>query len=339
MRWQSLFALSTLLALAACSGSPSGSDATGRSDETEDPDANQLVLYAIPAPSSLLNSEGLSWRSPGRLVRDVLVNEAGGALLDFKNTIGHAGVRVQCAAGAGRPAEHFQGSMTNVNNTDFNDLLLKKEIGLGMFFDNVPGRLQTEDELQQSIDTREKDGSIAFVRFQISAATCHGLVAYAAAYSAANVQRNYGLAARPLYKEGAGCSAFSMAFLELANLIEPRFHDAWSFSVRVPLSERSVLGWGQEVLIGGTRHPENKVPFTRLVTLGRNWAAPNEDGIDLFGWDPTQMYNWLQQTTAAAETSGAERVEVHGQARGLVLDRREVAPSPALANGTFFQAE
>jgi hypothetical protein len=206
-----------------------------------------------------------------------------------------------------------------------------------MLFDNVAGKIESEDVLQATVDEREADGKIAFIRFQISPSTCQGLLDYAAAYQADDVQKNYGLAARPLYKEGAGCSAFSMSFLTLANLVEPRFQDGWSFNVRVPLWTDPLLGeFFREPLIGGTLHPENKVPITRLIGLTRGWATPDEDGTNLFGWDPTMMFDWLQERTAQAQKDGSEPVEVRGQARGLVLDRRTVAPSPALANGTFF---
>lgn len=302
---------------------------------SEPEDAHVLTLYAIPAPSSTLNPAGLSWQTPGGLVRRVLVNEAGAYVLDFKRTIGHAGVRVSCAASNGRPAEHFMGSMTNVDSGDFNALVIDQKIGLGMLFDNVPGRLESEAELQATVTEREGNGKMAFVEMHVSGDTCHALVDYAKAYSAANVQKNYGLAARPLYKEGAGCSAFSMSFLELANLLEPRFVQGFSFSVRVPKYTAPLIG-SAEPLVGGTKNPGVQVPITRLTTLTRDWAKPTEEGYDLFGWDPTQMYQWIDEKAAAAQIDSSERVAVHGRAKGLVLDRRTVAPKPELTNRTFF---
>jgi hypothetical protein len=303
----------------------------------EPADAHVLTLYAIPAPSSYLNPAGLSWQTPGGLVRRVLVNEAGGVALDFKRTIGHAGVRVACSASNGRPAEHFQGSMTNVDSGDFNALVIDQKVGLGMLFDNVPGRLEREEELQATVTEREGNGKMAFVEMHVSGDTCHALVDYAKAYAAANVQKNYGLAARPLYKEGAGCSAFSIAFLELANLLEPRFVQGWSFSVRVPKYTSPLIG-SREALVGGSKNPGAEVPLTRLTTITRDWAKPTEEGWDLFGWDPTQMYEWIDAAAVAAQNSGSERVALHGQAKGLVLDRRTVAPKPELTNRTFFRA-
>src|SRR5437773_5462809 len=78
---------------------------------------DQLTLFAIPAPLPV----ELSWKSPGGLVRRVLVNEAGAMLGFFTRTLGHMGVHVQCAAAGALPAEEFKGSMTNVDSHEFTD--------------------------------------------------------------------------------------------------------------------------------------------------------------------------------------------------------------------------
>jgi hypothetical protein len=49
------------------------------------------------------------------------------------------------------------------------------------------------------------------------------------------------------------------------------------------------------------------------------------------------MYQWIDEKAAAAQINSSERVAVHGQAKGLVLDRRTVAPKPELTNRTFFR--
>lgn len=300
-----------------------------------DPFASTLTLYAIPAPSSTLNPSGLTWDSPGNLTRQVLFNEAGASLFDVTHTIGHAGVRVDCAATETRPAERFVGGMTNANDGDLRALILDEQVGLGVMFDDVPGKVESEASLQATLDDREKNGRMAFVRFGIASDVCHALLDYERAYEQLGIGQRYGLAARPLHKEGAGCSAFAMSFLELANLIEPRFRESWSFQVRVPMWTQPVVG-SPEPLVGGRRNPGVKVPVSRIATLTRGWASPDEDGIDLFGWDPTRMFTWIDAVAARAQTDGSEKVEVRGKTRGLVLDRSGVAPSAALANRTFW---
>lgn len=294
------------------------------------PIEHSLTLHTIPAPTSPLNRVGMSWDSPGQLVRGVLVNELGKALRGYTRTLGHAGIEVQAGAVGEAPARHFLGSVTFQNPRDFRTLLLRDQIGLGMLFDNVPGRLESPGEMQVSLDEGAQNGRLASVRFLLAPQVAHALLDYAAAFERAGVHERYGLEARPLCAEGAGCSAFSMAFLELAGVLEPRFVDAWSFSVRVP--ERD----GRHALIGGTKRPGVRVSLARVASLRRSWATPEELGIDIFGWDPTRMTRWIQARCAEPMRDASERVEFRGQAPTLVIDARSATPDPRLMNGEYF---
>jgi hypothetical protein len=303
--------------------------------QNPDPEAYTLTLFAIAAPKSLLNQSGISWVSPGALVRTTLINEGGSVFAGFTRSIGHAGVEVKCDAYDGKGAGLFYGSQTTKNSSDLTDKVLTEQVGLGMMIDNVPGRIEPENELRASVDDRIASGGMSYVRFQISPKTCHALLAYQKAYVAAGVDARYGLRARPLYKEGAGCSAFSMAFLELANVTDPDMRTAWSFNVRIPLWTDPLFG-SPEPLIGGTMYPANKIPVTRASTLTRDWAKPSEAGVDLFGWDPTLMHQWIDAEAQKSLPAG-RKAESKGKARGLVIDRRMQSAAPELTAGTFFK--
>lgn len=269
---------------------------------------DELTLYAIPAPRLF----GLSWKRPGGLARRTLLNTG----LGFSRAIGHAAVRVSCGG------ETFMGSVTDTGD-EFRAMVLEEKAGLGILFRTVPGTMEKPEELQPTLDERYRNGRISFIRFAIPKDTCRGLLQYAKAFAAANIAKEYGFV-RPLYREGAGCSAFSMAFLELANLDEPRFREAWSFDVRVPMT-----------LIGGKDNPGNDVTVLRLLTTTRPWARVDEPHMRLVGWDPTKMFTSIRTLAREAARAG-QPVEKRGRALGLVLDRRAVTPRPELANRTFW---
>jgi hypothetical protein len=281
------------------------------SDGTDD----ELTLFAIPAP----RLTGLSWKRPGGLARRTLIANG----LGLHTAIGHAGVRVSCAATATEPAGHFEGSVTDTGD-DFRTMVLKEKAGLGILFRTVPGEVQPEDDLQSTIDQRYKNGRISFIRFRVSSEVCHALLGYAAEFQRLDVGKAYGFV-RPLYQEGAGCSAFSMAFLELAHLDEARFRSEWSFDVRVPMS-----------LIGGAENPGNKVSVLKLLFTTRPWASEDEPHERLIGWDPTKMFTSIRAMAKAGLRDGSLAVEKRGRALGFVLDRRGVAPRPELANRTYW---
>lgn len=310
--------------VSACGGEDIDPAALARATASAPRFDDQLTLYAIPAPGST----GLTWSSPGQLVRHVLANEAGHKLWGWERTLGHAGVKIECAATASEPAASFSGSVRNSDHGEqFRELLLHRKIGLGILFDSVDGRLERPEELLESVERFSLRGRVATVRFGLSPATCRALVEYARSFDRAGVAGRYGLVQRPLHREGAGCSAFSMSFLDLANLVEPRFREAWSFSVRVPME-----------LVGGSRNPDHEVGLVRLALTTRGWASPTEDGIDLFGWDPTQMFNWIRAEASRALKDGSAQVEGYQEAIGLVIDRRAERPRPELEARTFFRA-
>ncbi len=275
---------------------------------------HELTLWAIPAPRPL----GLTWSRPGRLVRRTIFNEA----LDLNRGIGHAGITLQCGATDERPAAHWQGSVRSTGD-DFRRLVFEDKAGMGILFAAVPGRLDREDELQETLELRARRGQLAWIRTGIPGETCHALLDYVRGYDERAVDDLYGFV-RPLHQEGAGCSAFSMAFLYLAGLEEPWMREEWIFDVRIPTA-----------LIGGELHPGNEVGLLRLLSITRGWADPGEAHIRLNGWDPTFMFHSIQ---ARAEGHAVE-VERWRRAVGLVVDRRHTPARPALLEGRYFTGE
>jgi hypothetical protein len=279
---------------------------------------HELTLYAIPAP----RPAGLSWRSPGALARRTLINNG----LGLSRSLGHAGVRVACAATGARSAGHFQGSVYDTG-TEFREMVLGEKAGLGVLFRTVAGALETEEALEETLQERYRNGRVSFIRFTVSPETCHALLDYAAAFEAADVAKRYGFV-RPLHREGAGCSAFSMAFLALANLEEERFRQFWTFDVRVPMS-----------LVGGRENPGNAVHVAKLFFTTRPWATEDEPHRRLVGWDPTMMFTAIRAWSRSALRDRSAVVERRGRALGLVLDRQHVAPRRELTDRTYWAGE
>ena len=302
-----MLARSTLLALTLLAAPAAWAQTTGDAVVFED----ELTLWAIPAPLPL----GLTWRRPGPLVRRTILNEG----LDLNRGIGHAGVTLSCAATADHPATHWQGSVRSTGD-DFRGMVFDDKAGMGILFATIPGRLEREDELQATLDLRARRGRLAWMRVGIPSDSCHALLDYVAAAEDREVNAQYGFV-RPLYQEGAGCSAFSVAFLELAGLVEPWMREEWIFDVAIPMA-----------LVGGELNSGNPIGLGRLMTITRGWAQPGEPQLRLNGWDPTFMFQSIHARTLA----GDGWVEQRGRAQGLVLDRRDQPPTAALLEGSYF---
>ena len=288
--------------------------------------ADELTVWALPAP----RPAELSWTTPGGLIRRVVTNSVGGMLQIMDRTLGHMGVTLRCSAQPGIPASAWQGSMIGAIKSEFTDIVVKQAYGLGVLFHNFTGRIEAAEELQASLDerlpapaqdnvTNLKMGRVAWLRYGISPSTCQRLRGWVAAFASSPASKFYGLAAAPRLREGAGCSALSMSFIEQAGLLEPALKP-WSFNLGVPMS-----------LIGGTL-TGTRVPLSRAIALTRGWATPSEPQKPIFGWDPTQAFYWIKQMApaimhGARVFSGPAVVEQRGHSVGIVLDRRRV-PTP-----------
>lgn len=128
----------------------------------------------------------------------------------------------------------------------------------------------------------------------------------------------YGGAFWPLYyQEGAGCSAFVIAMLELANILNDESRN-WKTSVLIPME-----------LIGGEFNQQKKIGLNK-INAHKNWhTGEGTEGLDFIPfeiYDPTRMYSWIlaqiNQNTGARLP--AYRIANNPDIPGLISDRRAV---------------
>ncbi len=264
---------------------------------------DQVTLYAIPAPRPL------KWQTPRRLALGVVGNEITVKHTKKKHTIGHVAVRIRSSL-AGR--EVLTGMTNRVRGEDF-DLLLKDGYGLGILGADMMGRLETAEELEPEIAERAATGRIASLRFLVAPEATVRMLRFLEEYRAKGLDDHYGGANRPRYGEGGGCSAFGVAFLEVAGLMHPGF-DSWKVALRAPLG-----------LYGGPLHGLRS-SLKRTLFEGDRWAREDEPHQDSIFWDPTAMYLWIRRIHAAESAcpSGDWATEVHDRMEGLVGDARSV---------------
>lgn len=297
MRRSFAFALLTCLGLGLASLAVAG-------DLADEAWGEQLTVYAIPAPRPL------AWTHPRRLAFTAIGNFVAFRHRERKHPIGHVFVRVQSAS----LGKDVWTGMTSRGATEDRDLILEDAYGLGVMTADMMGRLETKDELVKSLEDRARTGLIASMRFLVRPETTARLLEFLEGFRAQGQDDHYGGANRPRYGEGGGCSAFGVAFLQVAGLMQPAFDD-WKVDVRIP-----------EKNFGG--------PFTGLratmrsvIWSGRRWATEDEPHVRLEMWEPTLMYRWVrrQHQQLGADLEGAWDTERYQDMRGLVCDRRDVA--------------
>ena len=258
--------------------------------------ADDLTLYVYPSP-------GLSWKSPRNLALGVFKNQIFGG----DRQIGHVSVEISCEGD--KPFHFFTGASQIDHESP--GLLFREGYGLGILFHDYPGFGEDSAQLLPELEKRYQSGKLSFIHFKINSSTCRRLETYLKEYKERGYDKHYGLSNRPLYCEGAGCSAFGASFLEVAGLLDPVYVKNWAMTIRIP-----------KELIGGTL-THQYVPITRVLWADR-WAEENEPHRSIFFWSPDLIHDWIRKTWAKVTPY---KSEMRGKAVGLEIDRRTV-PTP-----------
>lgn len=263
-----------------------------------------LTLYFIPSPV------GMNWSSPKDLAWSALLNR-----ISFKSRfMGHVWAEVKC-----EEKREITG-MVGKRFDYFNQLLLENR-GLGILYHSFEGRLETAEDIDAEMKTLAETGErLNFVSFKIGKDNCQRLMTYLKEYREKNVGRYYGLANRPLYGEGSGCSAFGASFLEVAGLLDQDIKDAWSGAVNIPLA------------FSGPPLRDEGVNLLKLMFNAGKWAREDEDHKKLFFWDPDKMFQWTKARIEAPTKFNVTPTQI-GNAKGIIIDKSHL-PAPL---GPIFQ--
>ena len=274
--------------------------------------ADQLVIYNIPSPG------GMDWSTPHTLLKSVIRNHNSGQT----HELGHVYAGVYCSdQGMIGPANVLTGMTSASDNSE--DLLRNQGYGLGILFHNFEGRLNTVEEANFDIQSGIATGRLSYLAFDISRSTCERLVAYETEYRARGYDRNYGLPNRPLYGEGAGCSAFGVSFLEIAGIEPSLFAGLWSRNLLAPYH-----------LVGGPM-TGNFVPISRIyLNPAVHWSAPTSPHYPIFFWEPDLMHAYVIRVARGEYTVPFPgEIQTWGKAWGVRMNATNV-PTP---EGNFFK--
>jgi hypothetical protein len=259
-----------------------------------------MTLYFIPSPL------GIDWTTPSSLAMSAAKNK-----ISLKSRfMGHVFIELDCDG---------QKELTGMRgkNFDYIHQLLINSRGLGILYHSFDGMLEEKSESETEIKELAETGErINFVRFKLNSQQCTRAITYLKEYREKNVGRYYGLANRPLYGEGSGCSAFGASFVEVAGLMNQDFKDAWSQTVNIPLE------------FAGPPLREEGVNLFKLMLNASRWASENEPHQKLMFWSPDLMFNWVQKQLALAPENKQFSVMEIGKAKGLVFDKSHL-PAPS----------
>jgi hypothetical protein len=260
---------------------------------------NQLTLYFIPSPI------GIDWSTPSSLAWTAMKNR----LSLQSRFMGHVFVEVQC---------NTEKQVTGMvgKNFDYLRQLLLNNRGLGILYHSFDGSLEEKSEVEEEIKDLSESKRINFVRFNINKGQCDRALTYLKEYREKNVGRYYGLANRPLYAEGSGCSAFGASFAEVTGVLNQEIQDAWSQTVNIPLE------------FAGPPLKEEGVNLLKLMMNASKWASETEPHKKLTFWSPDRMFQWVNQKIQNSKDQNQYSIINIGKASGVLIDKSHL-PAPS----------
>jgi hypothetical protein len=143
--------------------------------------------------------------------------------------------------------------------------------------------VKSEQELIYRLKNPGATSGVNFIHVKINQAACTRIIKYYSEYTEHNIKRYYTLYSRPLYGEGAGCSAFGASFLELIGVMNQELQNAWSYTIHIPNN------------LIGKPISDNKAYIWDLLKA-KTWGEPGIDSMELFFWEPDKMYHWVNAT-------------------------------------------
>lgn len=254
----------------------------------------ELTIYVIP---SVLDRQ---WKNSRELTVTTFINMVLPEKYSKKRYMGHAFVQLKNVQ-----ENHLAGS-TYAIGVPMKEMVTKGGYGLGILVSDIPGRLETTQQLSYELAERYNEGNISFIRFKISTEMYERLKYYLVEYQKRGYDAIYNGENKPREGKGAGCTAFAVSFLEVAGFLKDFWMEQWMKEVRIP-----------KELVGGKKH-NRRVKTIKVLTTGK-WAEPDEPHVVCSFYDPNVMHHWIVEQSVKQNDSEVKTLK-HNRAIGLEFD-------------------
>lgn len=281
---------------------------------TGDSSIHQLTIYAMQS------IQPIDWKSPASLYRSVRKGFVSQICRKNQFLLGHLVVRFESPLNE-NPV--FSG-MVSSSKKEKRQLVMKEKVGMGILGAALQGHLETGDTVARQIRKYERLGKVAFVRYYINEEAAGRISRFInqfrhsteGGFSPSSV---YGGIFWPRYEnEGAGCTAYGMAMLDLAGILGED-QGNWKVDVNIPVN-----------LVGGAFNKGTKVR-TKNIRHAGSWYSGTSDSVKAYIpfwiYDPNFMYDWVMKKREAGGDAGEYKPAMEGKIPGVVADRRNARPT------------
>lgn len=270
---------------------------------------HEITFYAMPTLFPI------SWESPADLYNTMFSCYLKTILVPDNYLLGHLAVQISTPL----LQKPLLTGMASVNQKEKMDHLYIKKTGFAILGASLKGGLETDAELKETLKSYAKRHKLAFITYRINEQATKRILRFMERFS--HSQNNnpascnyYGGFFWPRFQnEGAGCTAFGMALLDLVNLLDADT-DNWLQQVNIPMS-----------IIGGEFNNNKKIKISTIRKTKSWYNGPGEINIDYIAYnvyDPSKMYHWILEQRNETITR-YKSIEVTG-VPGLYVDCSDV---------------
>lgn len=274
------------------------------------PNLHELTIYVMPTLFPL------DWEGPASLYKSMKNVYVRTITKRDNYLLGHVSVRLSTTL-LSKPLLIAQ---TSGSLKEKLDLVFRQRVGYAIIGAPLQGRIESPKEISHKLDVYAKRNKLAFIKYLLSEKAAKRIIDFIDNYSLKMNEHYapsdfYGGAFWPrYYNEGAGCSTFAAALLDVVNLLEEEHTEDWEMRVKIPMH-----------LIGGQYNNGLKVTGSAIRNT-KDWYAGdgniNEDYVVYAVYEPSIMFDWIMEKRASP-TEKYIPVE-EGDVPGVVIDGRGV---------------
>lgn len=241
---------------------------------------HELTIYVLKSASPL------NWESPETLYKTYRNSVLTNFMKKERTLKGHFFIKLSTPL----LAEPLFAGIVSVDRKEEKKLMFIKKIGLSVFGFTMKGTIQGRDVLERKIAVHKQNNDIAYMKIKLNKTDAQRVIDFYTIYTTDFVQDYspsdfYGGAFWPRYEnEGAGCSSFALAILDLIHVKDFETNQ-WHKTVKIPMN-----------LIGGDLNNSKKVKV-RDIKHTKSWyegnGLENADFVSFTICDPSSAYYWI----------------------------------------------
>lgn len=288
--------------------------ATGQERAVANNDRHILTIFVTNSIRPII------WDSPSALYKSTIRGQMAKLFNRRQYLLGHMMVRLESPLVGGSKYS----AMVSTSMREKRILVLKEQIGLGILGVAMGGELDSEKEIEEELKYFSRRNKLAYVKYLISEESARKIILFKEGFAHSEngdlpPSHYYGGAFWPRYhNEGAGCTAYGMAILDVAGLLAEK-HNSWKVEVKIPME-----------LVGGELNVGKKVS-PREIKKTKTWVNPdnslNQAYIPFSIYDPTIVLHWIKEQLIQSGEGNYVKEEEYG-VPGLVFDMSHISPSP-----------